>query len=49
MTRDRDEYEKIYRLDMKDEWANSAYDENGESVLCDICSSEMKWNPKERL
>ena len=21
MTRDRDEYEKIYRLDMKDEWA----------------------------
>ena len=36
MTRDRDEYEKIYKLDMKDEWANSAYDENGESVLCDI-------------
>ena len=49
MTRNRDEYEKIYRLDMKDEWANSAYDENGESVLCDICSSEMKWNPKDRL
>lgn len=49
MTRDQDEYGKIYRVDMKDEWANSAYDENGESVLCDICSSEIKWNPKERL
>lgn len=44
MRRDRDEYGKIYKLDMKDEWANTAYDEAGDAVLCDICGSEMKWS-----
>lgn len=42
------DYDKIYELDMCDEWMNSAYDESGDSALCDICSSEMKWSPVER-
>lgn len=41
---DRDEYDEIYKLDMRDEWINSAYDENGDISVCDICGGEMKWN-----
>lgn len=47
MRKDRDEYDEIYKLDMKEEWAGSAYDEEGEAVLCDICGEEMKWNQAE--
>jgi len=35
----------IYRLNAYDEWANGAWDEQGESALCDLCGEEMKWNP----
>jgi ribosomal protein L37AE/L43A len=49
MRRDHDEYDEIYRLDMKREWTESAYDETGDSVFCDICGGEMKWQPNENL
>lgn len=42
MRRNRHSY--IYRLDMNKEWRNAAYDENGETVICDICGSDLKWN-----
>ena len=45
MEKDRDEYNEIYKLDMQKEWTESAYDENGDSVFCDICGEELKWNP----
>lgn len=44
MRKDRDEYSEIYKLDMREEWMNTAYDENGEAVFCDICGGELKWN-----
>lgn len=47
MREDRDEYNEIYKLDMKDEWMNAAYDENGDSVCCDICGEEMRWHPDD--
>lgn len=37
----------FHRLDMMDEWLNGAYDEDGDAALCDICGSELKWNPIE--
>ena len=40
-----DEYDDIYQVDCKDEWINGAYDENGDSAVCDICGEEMKWDP----
>ena len=46
---DKDEYNDIYQLDMHDEWLNSAYDEDGNSVQCDICGCDMKWSPEARL
>lgn len=46
---DRDEYDEIYKLDMHTEWSCSAYDEEGETVCCDICGSELKWTEKDRL
>ena len=45
----RDEYKDIYKLDMHDEWINTAYDESGDTVLCDVCSSELKWDRKRIL
>lgn len=48
MRKDRDEYAKIYKLDMRDEWMNTAYDESGDAVICNICGDEMKWNPVGR-
>ena len=39
-----DEYYRLYKVDADDEWRNSAYDENGDCVVCDICSEEMKWS-----
>lgn len=47
MRKDRDEYDDIYKLDMKEEWACSTYDEQGEAVYCDICGGELKWHPSE--
>lgn len=44
MRKDRDEYNKIYRLDMNEEWTGGAYDEEGEAVFCDICGGELKWD-----
>ena len=46
MRRDSDDYNEIYKLDMSDEWKNAAYDEEGSVAACDICGSEMRWNPK---
>ena len=34
----------IYKLSAFDEWVNGAYDEDGNSVICDLCGEEMKWN-----
>ena len=44
----RDEYGEIYRVDTRDEWINSAYDEDGNAVCCDRCGGEMRWDPKGR-
>ena len=49
MRKDRDEYNEIYELDMKDEWMNAAYDENGDTAACDICGEELRWNQGECL
>ncbi len=35
----------IRRLNAFDEWVNGAYDERGNSAICDLCGGEMKWNP----
>jgi len=45
----KDEYGRIYKIDAYDDWANSAYDEFGNSVTCDSCGTEMRWSPKKRL
>lgn len=42
---DRNEYDEIYKIDMCSEWMNSAYDENGNTVICDLCGEDMRWNP----
>lgn len=39
----------IHRVDAYDEWMNSAYDEDGNAVLCEHCSSEMKWEPAQQI
>ena len=44
MRKDRDEYNDLYKLDMKDEWMNSAYDEHGDAAVCDLCGTDMKWD-----
>lgn len=44
-----DEYDDIYQLNMGDEWMNSAYDENGDDAVCDICGTDLKWNPEKRI
>lgn len=44
---DHNDYEELYELDAHDEWMNGAYDENGDSVVCDICGGEMKWSPRD--
>ena len=49
MRNEQEEYDEIYKLDMNEEWTESAYDENGDSVFCDICGGEMKWRRKENL
>lgn len=38
-----DKYDNIFN--MGDEWVNGAYDENGDSGICDVCGQELKWNP----
>lgn len=43
------DYSDIYEIDSQDEWINGAYDENGDSVFCDICGGEMKWNQSDCL
>lgn len=48
MRKDRDEYSEIYKIDMTEEWINAAYDENGDTVFCDICGGEMRWHPAKR-
>lgn len=40
-----DHYEDIYRIDALDEWINGAYDENGNTAICDRCGGDLKWNP----
>lgn len=45
----QNEYDEIYKIDMRSEWLNSAYDENGNAVLCDLCGEEMKWNPRKHI
>ena len=47
MQEGHDEYYDIYKLDMNDEWANAAYDEDGNAVFCDICGGEIKWRQAE--
>lgn len=40
-----DEYTEIYRVDMRDEWMNAAYDETGNAAVCGLCGAELRWNP----
>ena len=40
-----DHYDDIYRIDAFDEWVNGAYDENGDTSVCDMCGGDMRWNP----
>lgn len=42
-----DEYLDLYRIDAEDDWRNSAYDENGNSVYCGSCGAELRWRPEE--
>lgn len=44
MRNDQDEYDEIYELDVRDEWMNAAYDEEGDIAVCDICGAEMRWD-----
>lgn len=49
---EEDEYEgyaEVYEVDVHDEWVNSAYDEEGGAVPCDLCDSEMRWDPERRI
>lgn len=39
---------EVCRLDVRAEWMNSGYDENGYFVSCEGCGCEMKWNPQTR-
>lgn len=48
MRKDQDEYDKLYRLDMMDEWMNTAYDEDGDVAVCDFCGADMKWDQTQR-
>ena len=34
----------LHRLNMRDEWLNGAYDEEGDGAICDRCGGDMKWN-----
>jgi predicted RNA-binding Zn-ribbon protein involved in translation (DUF1610 family) len=40
----RDEYVKIYEIDGMDAWQNTAYDESGDSVICDLCGVEFRFS-----
>ena len=44
-----DDYPEIYRVDVTDQWINSAYDENGNGVVCDRCGTGMRWKPEEMI
>lgn len=44
-----DEYGEIYKLNMNDEWMNAAYDEDGDSVVCDLCGAEMRWSDSKHM
>ena len=45
MKNDRDEHGIIFKLlDAYKEWAETAYDEFGNAVTCNVCGEEMKWN-----
>lgn len=35
---------RLYRINADDEWRNSAYDEEGESAVCELCDGELRWN-----
>lgn len=35
---------RLHRIDMEDEWRNSAYDEDGEGAVCELCGGELRWN-----
>lgn len=36
---------RLHKLDTHDEWVNSAYDEDGYYICCDLCGEHLKWNP----
>lgn len=40
-----DHYEDVHRINAFDEWVNGAYTESGDIAICDLCGSDMKWNP----
>lgn len=44
-----DDYDEIYKLDMLDEWRNTAWDEDGNAALCEICESELRWSEADRM
>ena len=35
--------DSFYRIDAHDEYINGAYDENGDGVICDLCSGDMAY------
>ncbi len=39
----------IRKLDMTDIWQNSAYDENGDSAVCDFCGADLRWRPQDHV
>ncbi len=39
----------IHEIDAFDDWANSAYDEYENAVMCERCFSEMKWEPVRKV
>ena len=43
-----DDFNDIFKFNMADEWMNGAYDEMGGSAVCDVCRSELRWNPEKQ-
>jgi len=43
-----DFFEDVYVVDAYSDFVNGAYDEQGEQVICDVCGSDMRWDPECR-